>query len=105
LAEIEGDRGLLVVLATEGGTVELKVRQHALQEGGAVALAATLSDDVKAVDGTREGDIEQIQIVDGILQVLVQILGLVDGAAHLLLAIVDGGDGQRVERLYGRLAP
>ena len=36
---------------------------------------------------------------------LVQVVVFVDGAAHLLLAIVDGGNGQGIERRLLRLAP
>ena len=36
---------------------------------------------------------------------LLQVVALVDGALHLFLAVVDGHDGEVVERLYRRLAP
>ena len=86
---------LLVLEAFEGGGFELvdDEGKALLDEGRAGVLATATADDVKALAGTREGDVEQIEVVDGVLQVLVQIVFLVDGSHHLLLTVVDGGDG------------
>ena len=55
--------------------------------------------------GTGEGHIEQVQVVHRVLQVLVLVVVLVDGAHHLLLAVVDGRNGERVERRLVGFAP
>ena len=76
-----------------------------LDEGSARVLGSATANDVKALTGTGEGHVEQVEVVDGVLQVLVQVVGLVDGAHHLLLTIVDRGNGQVAERRFGGRAP
>ena len=103
----EVKNSLLVLEAFEGGGFELvdDEGEALLDEGRAGVLATATADDVKALAGSREGDVEQIEVVDGVLQVLVQIVFLVDGTHHLLLTVVDGGDGQVAEGLLGGSTP
>ena len=103
----EVKNSLLVLEAFEGGGFELvdDEGEALLDEGRAGVLATATADDVKALAGSREGDVEQIEVVDGVLQVLVQIVFLVDGTHHLLLTVVDGGDGQVAEGRLGGSTP
>jgi hypothetical protein len=69
----EVKNSLLVLEAFEGGGFELvdDEGEALLDEGRAGVLATATADDVKALAGSRESDVEQIEIVDGVLQVLV----------------------------------
>ena len=74
-------------------------------EGRTRPLGTTTANDVKTLAGTGKGHIEQIEIVDSGLEVLLQVVSFVDGAHHVFLTVVDGGDGQIAEGLYGGAAP
>ena len=92
------DDRLVIRHSLQGAVVEFKVGQYGLDECRTAALGIATTQDKEVFGSSRESYVEQIEVVDGVLEVFVQVVRFVNGTHHLLCAIVDGDDGQGVER-------